>query len=336
MKKEIGGYMEFERLGGSDYYPDLYKFNLGRTALVWLLEQLNCRRLYVPCYCCDSVAKTARNAGFEVELYHIDEKLRPISGDAEFTLEDGEWLYLVNFYGQLTDEKITEYRKQYGRVIVDNAQSFFQRPVGGLPTIYSCRKFIGVSDGAYLDLGTENGLSDETLKAACEKFETLPVDITKDRIGYLFGRLEENARNYYSEMLAQSDKFADAAPMKMSLLTENILRGIDYERVRERRVSNYLTLQKLLPSDNPFTKRVPIAPFAYPYYHEDGLALRKAMAAKNIFIPTNWSYLVGNDSASALEQEWSANILPLPVDQRYGEEEMTYLAKMIREYGGCC
>ena len=70
-------------------------------------------------------------------------------------------------------------------------------------------------------------------------------------------------------------------------------------------------------------------------YFEDGIALRKTMAAKNIFIPTNWSYLIDNDSASALEQEWSANILPLPVDQRYGEEEMAYLAKMITEYGGC-
>ena len=335
MKKEIGGYMELERLGGSDYYPDLFKFNLGRTALVWLLEQLGCRRLFVPCYCCDSVAKTARGAGFDVELYHIDEKLQPVSEEEAITLAEGEWLYLVNFYGQLTEEKIADYKEKYGRVIVDNAQGFFQKPVLGLPTIYSCRKFIGVSDGAYLDLGTANGLSEEALEESRSRFEALPTDVTKDRIGYLFGRLEENARDYYSEMLAQSDKFAEADPMKMSLLTENILRGIDYERIRERRVANYLTLQKLLPTDNPFTKRVPIAPFAYPYYHEDGVALRKAMAAKNIFIPTNWSYLVNNDSASALEREWSANVLPLPVDQRYGEEEMTYLAEMIREYGGC-
>ena len=123
MKKEIGGYMEFERLGGSDHYPNLLKFNLGRTALVWLLEQLDCRRLYVPCYCCDSVAKTARSAGFNVELYHIDEKLRPVSEGRDITLADGEWLYLVNFYGQLTEEKIGEYKEQYGRVIVDNAQN---------------------------------------------------------------------------------------------------------------------------------------------------------------------------------------------------------------------
>ena len=38
MKKEIGGYFELEDFGGKEYYPNLYKVNLGRTALRWLLE----------------------------------------------------------------------------------------------------------------------------------------------------------------------------------------------------------------------------------------------------------------------------------------------------------
>ena len=38
MKKEIGGYMELEEFSGQEYYPELYKVNLGRTALLWLLE----------------------------------------------------------------------------------------------------------------------------------------------------------------------------------------------------------------------------------------------------------------------------------------------------------
>ena len=35
MKKEIGGYFELEDFGGKEYYPNLYKVNLGRTALRW-------------------------------------------------------------------------------------------------------------------------------------------------------------------------------------------------------------------------------------------------------------------------------------------------------------
>lgn len=35
-------------------------------------------------------------------------------------------------------------------IILDNTQSFFQKPISGIDTIYSCRKYFGVPDGAYL------------------------------------------------------------------------------------------------------------------------------------------------------------------------------------------
>ena len=38
MKKEIGGYFQLEELQGTEYYPDLYRVNLGRKALLWLLQ----------------------------------------------------------------------------------------------------------------------------------------------------------------------------------------------------------------------------------------------------------------------------------------------------------
>ena len=33
--KEIGGYFQLEEMPGEEYYPDLYRVNLGRTALLW-------------------------------------------------------------------------------------------------------------------------------------------------------------------------------------------------------------------------------------------------------------------------------------------------------------
>ena len=32
--KEIGGYFQLEEMPGEEYYPDLYRVNLGRTALL--------------------------------------------------------------------------------------------------------------------------------------------------------------------------------------------------------------------------------------------------------------------------------------------------------------
>lgn len=318
MIKEIGGYMELEQFNGTDYHQGLHRMNLGRTALVWLLKKLNCNRIYIPFYNCDSVMNSVSAAGIKVERFFLDENLKPIL-KSDFSLGENEWLYVINFYGQLTEKDILEYKEKYDRIIVDNAQAFFEKPVGNIPTLYSCRKFIGVSDGAYL--ATDIPLDDD-----------MPMDISKDRVEFLLGRLEEGARAHYSEMLAECDKFANEIPRKMSLLTENILRGIDYDRIRERRVVNYRVLHEQLGSVNPFTAREPIGPFAYPCLVENGVEVRKKLAAENIFIPTNWTYLISQAPEDSLEKFWSENILPLPVDQRYGQEEMLTIAKAIKPF----
>ena len=48
MKKEIGGYLELEESTGQEYYPELCGVNLGRTALLWLMEVRNCKKIYLP------------------------------------------------------------------------------------------------------------------------------------------------------------------------------------------------------------------------------------------------------------------------------------------------
>ena len=119
----------------------------------------------------------------------------------------------------------------------------------------------------------------------------------------------------------------------MSKSTQNVLKGIDYDRVIRKRRENYAVLKKLLPSDNPFTVNDPFAPFAYPFYHPRGIELRKELAAKKIYVQTNWKYLLDKMPETSPEHVWSADILPLPVDQRYGPDEMKYIAEVIKQSG---
>lgn len=316
--KEIGGYMGLEEFTGIDYYHNLHRMNLARTALVWLLKKLKCIKIYIPFYNCESVMKSVEAEGIEVERFFIDEGFNPIFKPG-FKLGENEWLYIINYYGQLSENNILAYKKAYRRVIVDNAQAFFERPVGDIPTIYSCRKFIGVSDGAYLS-------------ADIPLDEDMPRDRSTDRTAFLLGRLEDGARAHYNQMLEECEKFASAVPMRMSLLTENILRGIDYDRIRMKRLENYRILHEELDSKNPFTKREPLGPFAYPCLVDNGVEVRRKLATKNVFIPTNWEYLISQAPEGSLEKYWSENILPLPVDQRYGREEMLMIVKTIKQY----
>ena len=39
-----------------------------------------------------------------------------------------------------------------------------------------------------------------------------------------------------------------------------------------------------------------------------------------------------SEDEDSLEYQWAADVLPLPCDQRYGKEEMQYMAERIKEW----
>lgn len=317
MEKEIGGYFGLEDLIGQEYYPELHKVNLGRTALLWLLESRKCKKLLLPYFLCDSVTESCETSGIRLEFYHLDRDLTPLLSRPD-GLEEDEYLYLVNYYGQLTDERILHFRKKYGNIIVDHTHAFYQHPLPGVDTLYSCRKFFGVSDGAYL--ATDAALTDHKER-----------DHSHERMSHILGRYETDAGTYYQQMLTNASTYHQAPVRRMSRLTENLLRAIDYQAVKKRREDNYRLLKELLPSENPFTKISPEGPFTYPYYHPEGIRMRKMLAAKKIFVPTYWSNVIQDLPENSPEYDWAANILPLPCDQRYGEEEMNEIARVLTE-----
>ena len=93
-------------------------------------------------------------------------------------------------------------------------------------------------------------------------------------------------------------------------------------------------MKELLPSESVFNQVIPEGPFAYPYFHVNGMELRRRLAAKKIFVPTYWKNIIENCEKNSLEYIWAADVLPLPCDQRYGAEDMKYMAAVVRECEG--
>ena len=307
---EIGGYLSLEAFEPKPYYPDLCALNLGRTAITYLLEALKAKTLFAPYYLCDSVTNACKQKGFEVLPYYLNDNLSPFYNDE---LPPDAYILLVNHYGQLTDDKIIALKERYQRVIVDNTQSFFQRPVPGVPTFYSCRKFFGISDGAYL-------YSDVPLPELAQQ------DISRDRMKHILGRFEGNAADYYDSMLETAHSYANEPVKRMSSLTANILGAIDYEDVRQKRNANYRILDAHLGEYNELPFITPDGPLAYPFLCRDGAAFRKALAQHKIYVPTYWNNVIDTMDETTIEYKYAANILVLPIDQRYGEAEMKFIA----------
>lgn len=246
--------------------------------------------------------------------YHVDKDFKPLF---QQNLYDGEWLYVVNFYGQLNNHYLSELKQKYDRVIVDNAQSYFQLPADGVDTIYTCRKYFGVADGAFLYTDTRLD-------------RLIPKDESFERMHFLLGRYERSANEFYDEYVANNKLFATEPIKKMSRLTENLLRGIDYKEVAQKRQENFEYLNVALGSLNELSLDPLYGAFMYPLLIPKGVAIRKALQKNKIYIPTLWPNVLEECELGSLEYRYAADILPIPVDQRYNKEDMKYLVGVIK------
>lgn len=309
--KEIGGYFELERFSGKEYHADLLALNNGRCALLYLLKARKIKKLYIPYFLCDSVSDLCDRYGYAYEYYPISRDFLPVF---DKMLQEGEWLYIVNFYGQISNAQLAQLQKRYRYVIFDNIHAFFQKPIPGVDTLYSCRKFFGVPDGGYL-------ATDIKLEEALEQ------DVSKNRMRHILGRFEGCATDYYADFKGNDSSFAQLPLRGMSELTHNLLRGIDYDAVREKRNENYRYLADALGAGNPLPLTMPDGPYAYPFYCPNGMEMKKRLAEKKIYVATLWPNVLELDGT--LEKDYAENILPLPCDQRYGVEDMAMICEFL-------
>ena len=312
--REYGGYIELETNHGEMLHEGAVALNCGRNALAYLCEAKKIKKLYLPYFLCSSVPNLCKKIGVEYSYYHISKKFEPLF---ERELSENEWLYIVNFYGQLDFDYLTTCKQKYNHIIVDNAQNYFQMPVEGVDTIYTCRKYFGVSDGAFL-------YTDMILN------RTISQDESFERMHFLLGRFERSANEFYSEYVANNKLFATEPVKHMSRLTNNLLHGIDYEMVAMKRQSNFDFLNVEFQGINELKLKSVYGAFMYPLLIQNGSVVRKELQKEKIYIPTLWPNVLEECNSDSLEYRYAANILPLPIDQRYEIEDMKYLAEVIK------
>lgn len=309
--EEIGGYFGLEQLPSNEYYKDLIAVNNARNGLVYLIKSRQIKKIYLPHFLCDSVRKVCERENVEYELYHITNDLLP---NFNKPLYSGEYLYVVNYYGLINNTKLLELKKRFGNIIADNVHAFFQKPADGIDAVYSCRKFFGVPDGGYVHTDAP-------------RLE-LTEDKSKDRMKHLLGRFENKcASEYYADFKANDKSFGDVPLRAMSGITHNILGAIDYTSVKRKREENYATLAHLLGNENGIRLIAPEGPYAYPFYCANGMELKKRLAERKIYVPTLWPNVL--EMQCCVEKNLAENILPLPCDQRYDEENMKFIAKSV-------
>ena len=122
----------------------------------------------------------------------------------------------------------------------------------------------------------------------------------------------------------------DQPILGMSKLTQALLNSIDYNGVKRRRRANYLRLDNELSKFNII--KLPIdnymVPMVYPFLTKY-TGLKQKLIAEGIYVATYWPNVYGWVESSSVEFRFAEYLVPLPVDQRLGQKELSYMINKI-------
>ena len=315
MQKEYGGYLPLELQHGNEYYKgeNVISLNCARYAIVYAIQDAEYKKIYIPHYMCESIQQTLFRERIAYETYHIDEQFFPLN----VKLQKGECILYPNYFGIFSECHIRKIVSQFKNVILDNTQAFFSKPFMEVYNVYSCRKFFGVTDGAYL------------IKAGIKQRE-LQRDESAGRASHLLISMEQGTNAAYAQSLISENQISQSPMCEMSRLTHYILDGIDYQQVVQKRQRNYDSIVAWLQKKGFLNVKRPseCVPMIYPLYCSNVNA-RKILLENHVYVPQWWKYLLNSAETSRFERKLSVGVLPLPIDQRYDEKDMCNMMSMI-------
>lgn len=319
--KSIGGYFSLEVNDGTEFHRGVLRLNAGRYALEYVLKARNYRKIFLPLYICDSVLQPIKRLGIDYEFYHINEYLEPA---IKLNPKDDEVVLYVNYFG-LKNRFSSTFCYTYSNTILDQTQAFYSEQGNKCAdkrircdTFYSCRKFFGVPDGAYL-------------YTSCFLNEELPQDTSFERMNYLTKRIDYSPQEGYADFKANDKLLSTIGMRRMSLLTERLMRGIDYGFKADRRVNNFRILDKVLRDTNRFKWNMDYGtvPLVYPYYVENGVQLRQKLIDNQVFCARYWPNVLEWCGKEEIEYQLAENLVCIPIDQRYGEDDMNHIIDIV-------
>jgi hypothetical protein len=319
--KELGSFIEMDFHDAPEYYEgeNVLALNTARASIYHALMVMNLNVIHLPFYLCPSVEKFLLRKGIRINKYQINNAFEPIN----INPKSDEAILIVNYFGILSPVLLQSITQKFKNVIVDNSQSFFSEPFENCYTVYSPRKFVGVPDGAYV-IGENIQLNSELL----------PQDFSSNHAAFLLKRVEYGSSAVYAERMKNEERLDNSDLMRMSKLTQLLLKNIDYKNVREKRQENFRIAHGLLKDINLLSPQIEdienINPMVYPLLVENAGLVEK-LNARGIYTGRWWKDVLKTVDKESFEARLSTFMVPVPIDQRYGKKELAYIKDQINE-----
>lgn len=300
----IGGYFELECGNSRQYHNNGILLNSARNALRYIIRVYNIKHMYVPEYTCPVVWDAINDEQCNYTLYSINKEFLPTQ-----TFEKQAYILYNNYFG-VCSKQVNYMLAQYPNVILDNAQAFYSTIYSNVGNIYSPRKFFGLPDGGI---------------AVLQQNELLDLEIDNNSINiisHLLNRIEYGAEAGYADFQNNDKKLEHNSVKYMSRLTKKLMGNINYNQIKEKRLSNYTYLYNMLGNTINDKLSVDDVPMVYPYITENKI-LRSKLIKNKIFVASYWPNIIDSN-------DFKNNIIALPIDQRYDIDDMEKIVALIK------
>lgn len=317
MTDSIGGYFELDLRNNEPYHPDVIEVNTGRNALEYILSASDYTSVLLPYYTCEVLLEPIVRLGLAYSFYHIDDQLQPILPNE---LEKGTVLLYVNYFG-IKNDVVHHLSQQFEHLIIDNSQAFYDCPVGKTSTFYSPRKFFGLPDGGLVS--TPNKLD-----------TNLTQDTSHNRMSHLLKRIDLGAEAGYGDFVKNDAQLINQPLKLMSNLTSSLMRNLSYEESRLKRMTNFERCYTEFETDNKLNISISTiqGPLVYPLLISNGKQLKEHLIREKIFVATYWENMRPYIKPGGIEFNLIDHLVPLPIDQRMSNENLSRMIEIVKTY----
>ena len=316
--KTFGGYFELE-IGRprEAYHAGRLALCSGRACLGRIIDEIRPARVHVPFYICGSLLVPLRARGIPLSFYALTELLEPVE---PIDVADGDAVVIVNYFG-LKDDAVRVAARRYRRsAVIDDTHAFFARGYADAWSFNSARKFFGVADGGY------------AFGPGLEPDERPRLD--RPRYDHLIARLQGDVAGGYASYV-EAEAAITAEPLGMSRMSERLMASIDYQEVVKTRRRNYERVHERFGRRNRLAGALLTlgsqVPYCYPLLPNLPLPARESLWKAGLFIAVLWPDLERRTASFGWERRLAEELLPLPIDQRYGDADIDELCDCLEK-----
>ncbi len=327
---------------------DFLWLSTGRSAIAMVLDEIGrahpsaSKIALLPAFTCETVIEPFLQKGYRVDVYDIDRNLHASVKDIhDKAVHLGVSVVLIHrYFGFDTlsgDASEIQAFSQDGIVTIEDCTQCLYSDVERWPVDYyvaSIRKWCGVPDGGFA-VSRESFFANhpETSDVALEKAK---CEAAFAKYEYMFHDVgcKENFLRMYREAESLLDSRTEY--YAISSISAKIQSNLNRQEMAHARRQNYQFLTSALEHSDilsfPLGKlNDKIVPLYCPILTGQRDKLQRCLASEAVYAPIVWPKAENCPLVDEHTQYVYDHLLCIPIDQRYGQEEMEKIATILKK-----